>query len=169
MPEQRKGCLPACLRFLASFGSQEPEPSLPKMMVNKKFITASEKNFYLVLRHVLGERGHVLAQVSLAQLIYLPGTNNTNPGRATWWNKLSRRSVDFLICDPDTLRPLVAIELDEPSHAKPKRQQRDMEVEQAFRAAGLPLLRVLAGRSYNTREIADCIAPYIDGRAKIRH
>ena len=169
MPGQRKGCLPTCLRFLAAFGSREPEPSLPKMMINKKFITASEKNFFMVLRHVLSDRGHVLAQISLAQLIYLPGTNNSNQGRATWWNKLSRRSVDFLICDPDTLRPLVAIELDEPSHAKPKRQQRDDKVDKALRAAGLPLLRVLAGRSYNTKEIADCIAPYIGGRAMNKH
>ena len=132
------------------------------MMINKKFITASEKNSYKVLRHVLGDRGYVLMQVSLAQLIYLPGTNKTNEGRATWWNKLSRRSVDFLICDPDTLQPLVAIELDEPSHTTPKRQQRDDEVEKAMTVAGLPLLRVLASRSYSTREIANSLKAYVD-------
>jgi len=64
---------------------------------------------------------------------------------------------------------LVTIELDEPSHATPKRQQRDLEVDKSLQAAGLPRLRVLAGRSYNTREIADCLAPYIEKRAQSRH
>ena len=31
----------------------------------------------------------------------------------TYWNKINRKHVDFLICDDETLKPLVGIELDD--------------------------------------------------------
>lgn len=162
MNKQNRGCLPGWIaRIIAGIDSQSTGPTLPKMNINTKFITPAETNFYRVLSQVLGTRGIVLMQVSLGQLVYVPGSNNANSGRTTWWNKLSRRSIDFLICNPDTLRPMLAIELDEPSHARPRRQQRDEEVEQALRACGLPLIRVVTSRSYSTKEIADCVLPHI--------
>ena len=115
----------------------------------------------LVLVRVIGGRGHVLAQVSLRQLLWLPGTNQSNPGRSTWQNKIAAKSVDFVVSDPATLRPLVVIELDEPTHARPARQDRDEDVETMLRAAGLPYLRVLTSRTYDTRELAAVVAPYL--------
>lgn len=155
-----------CLGFL--FGSSQQSTTtktsaalLPKAQLNKYFISDAEANFFRVLHRVVGERGHILAQVSLRRLIWLPGDNKTNSGRATWQNKIAAKSVDFVICDPAMLRPLVAIELDEPSHARADRQTRDDEVEAILHAAGLPLLRVLTSRAYDTRELADTIMPYL--------
>ncbi len=59
------------------------------------------------------------------------------------------------------LGKLVAIELDEPSHAKPERQTRDVSVDAAIEAAGLPFVRVLTSRSYETRELAAAILPHL--------
>jgi hypothetical protein len=146
-------------------GTQRPAAggkgaAMPKVQVNKFFVSNAEADFFRVLKRVVGDRGHVLAQVSLRQLLWMPGSNQTNPGRATWGNKIAARSVDFLICDPATLRPRLVIELDEPSHAKPERQTRDEEVEAILRAAGLPCLRVLTSRTYDTRELAETILSY---------
>src|SRR5258708_4799703 len=135
--------------------------ALPKVQINKYFISDAEADFFRVLKRVVGDKGHILAQVSLRQLLWMPGSNQTNPGRTTWGNKIAARSVDFLICDPATLRPRLVIELDEPSHAKPERQTRDEEVESILRAAGLPCLRVLTSRTYDTRELAETVLPYL--------
>jgi hypothetical protein len=77
----------------------------------------------------------------------------THAGRASWQIKIHKRSIDFLICHPSTLEPLLAIELDEPSHARPERQSRDTEVEGLLIAADLPLIRMLSSRTWDTREL----------------
>ena len=148
---------------LLGFASSEQAPTaaMPEIRISDRFMSPAEANFYRVLIKVVGDRGHVLAQVSLRQLLYLPGSNKSNPGRAAWQNKIAARSVDFLVCHSSTLRPLVVIELDEETHTKPERQTRDEEVEAVLRAAGLPLLRVLADRSYDTRELDATLAPYL--------
>ena len=130
-------------------------------MVSTRFVTPAEADFFRVLRAVVGDRCHILAQVSLGRLLFFPGSNATNPGRARWWNKVCQRSIDFLLCDPATLKPLLAIELDEPSHEAPARQARDAEVNALLRAAGLAVLRIPTGRTYNTRDLAALLLPHI--------
>ena len=71
------------------------------------------------------------------------------------------RHVDFVVCDVATLRPLVAIELDEPSHGRPERQTRDDDVRAVLAAAGLPLLGVLTSPSYDNRELEASLAEYL--------
>ena len=160
------GCIAVALIIAGLAGTKRPAPrgngaALPKVQVNRYFISNAEADFFRVLKSVVGDKGHVLAQVSLRQLLWMPGSNQTNPGRASWSNKIAARSVAFLICDPATLRPRLVIELDEPSHARPERQTRDDEVEAILRAAGMPCLRVLTSRAYNTRELTETIAPHL--------
>ena len=139
-------------------------PGPPQVRVNKYFVSNAEADFFRVLMRVVAGRGHVLAQVSLRQLLWLPGTNQTNPGRSACQNKIAAKSVDFLVSDPATLRPLLVIELDEPTHARPERQDRDVEVEQLLQAAGLPFIRLLTGRTYDTRELSAAIDPHLPRR-----
>ena len=102
---QPKGCLLGWLFTLLGDRPPASAPPLPNVMPNKFFITDAERAFFLVLRQVTGTRAHILAQVSLKQLLYLPGSNTSNPGRSTWQNKINQRSLDFLLLHPQTLRP----------------------------------------------------------------
>jgi len=61
--------------------------------------------------------------------------------------------VDFLLCDPKTLKPVFAVELDDSSHEHSARQERDAFVEEVFAAAQLPLMRIPAQQAYNTHEL----------------
>jgi hypothetical protein len=161
MAKQRIGCL----GFLfGRFPEKGSGIAIPKVMVSNRFVSEAEANFFRVLQRVVGTRGHVLAQVSLKQLLFLPGSNQSNPGRAVWQNKINQRSIDFVVCDPSTLRPLVAIELHEPSHTKPERQTRDEEVEDLLEAAGLPMCGVLSSRNYDTRELEATVGPHLPRR-----
>lgn len=170
MGEEKVGCLGFLFRLfpglLAGEGGEGGDGAaagaeLPKVMVNNRFITNAEADFFRVLRAVVGERGHILAQVSLKQLLYFPGKGD--PGRQKWQNKMAQKSVDFIICDSNTLKPKVVIELDEPSHARPDRQARDDEVERILKAAGLPVVRVLTSRAYDTRELEAAVGPMLQG------
>ena len=69
--------------------------------------------------------------------------------------------MDFLVCDPATLRPKVVVELDEPSHARAERQTRDAEVEAVLEAAGVPVVRVLTSRMYDTRELEHALREHL--------
>ncbi|MDX1520214.1 MAG: DUF2726 domain-containing protein [Anaerolineae bacterium] len=77
-------------------------------------------------------------------------------------NKINRKHIDFLLCEPKTMRPLLGLELDDASHNAADRQARDELVEQVFAAAGLPLLRQPVRHTYNTTELAGLLQPYLD-------
>ena len=124
----------------------------------KKFVLNAEGDFFRVLRVVVGNRGHVLAQVSLRQLLWFPPKQ---AGLQAWRNRVAQKSIVFVVCDVATLRPLVAIELDEPSHAQPDRQARDEAVHAMLTAAGLPWVCVLTSRTYDTRELESALAAYL--------
>lgn len=63
------------------------------------------------------------------------------------------------------MRPRVGIELDDTSHTRTNRQTRDAVVQQVFDAAGLPLVRFIVQRAYNTGQIASRLSPLIEGAA----
>ena len=65
-------------------------------------------------------------------------------------NRIDRKHVDFLICDPGSMAPALAVELDDGSHARPERRKRDRFVDRVFATAGLPLARIPAQAQYNT-------------------
>lgn len=55
---------------------------------------------------------------------------------------LNEKSVDFVLCDKEDVRILLAIELDDKSHDEVKRTERDQVVEAILKEAELPLLRI---------------------------
>lgn len=155
------GCLGSLLGMFIGKRQDQNTDGIPKVQISNRFISNAEADFFRVLTKVVGNRGHILAQVSLKQLLYLPGKDQTTPGRRTWQNKINQRSLDFLICDPATLQPRLAIELDDSSHARPDRQTRDEEVHLMLEASGLPTVRILCDRNYDTRELAATILPHL--------
>jgi hypothetical protein len=46
---------------------------------------------------------------------------------------MAQKHIDFLLCDPATLRVVLALEVDDRSHARPKRQLRDLIVGVSLR------------------------------------
>ncbi len=78
------------------------------------------------------------------------------PGRE-WqaaWNRIAARHVDFALCEFDTLRPRLVIELDGRSHRRPDRVEHDAFVDRVFAEAALPILHVPFRRAYDPGELA---------------
>lgn len=117
------------------------------------FLSPAEISFFHVVKGVLPPNQYLISKVRLADLFYvkMPHLNRTA------LNSIDRKHVDLVVCDAGTMQPLLGIELDDSSHLQKTSLESDEFKEKAFAAAGLPLLRVVAGRSYNPREIAEMI------------
>ena len=106
----------------------------------KQFLlTKPEHEFYDVLMELVGETHRVFAQVHLSSIF------EHKIKRQSWrgaFSHINGKSVDFVICDKEYISPQLAIELDDSSHGRPDRQERDGDVEHIFEQVGLPLLRI---------------------------
>ena len=117
-------------------------------------VTKSELRFYKSLHKAVLDDFEIFAMVRIADLIRVEkGSAN---GRK-WLNKILSKHIDFVLCDPRSLELVVCIELDDDSHNRPDRIERDKFVNDAFDAADLPLLRIPVESSYNAREVRDLI------------
>jgi hypothetical protein len=115
-------------------GSEGPLPYRRKDYL----CTRAEREFYEQLTRVLGSEYRVFLKVRIADLLTVPR------GTANWqrhFNRISAKHIDFVIADP-ILRPVLAVELDDPTHRADSRQKRDAFVQEALKAAGLPLVNV---------------------------
>jgi hypothetical protein len=146
MNTQNPGCLAAILRIFG-LGKRNPE-KLPYRL-RDDFLSSAEASFFRVLKTMLGDQLIICPKVSLAELFFVAG----GEAYRAYQNKIDRKRIDFLLCDPKTLKPVLAIELDDASHERPDRQERDAFVEEVFATAQLPLVRVPAQRAYNTHEL----------------
>ncbi len=119
--------------------------------VRDDFLSAAELSFYQVLKSMMKDYFVICPQVSLAELFYV---DHPNVNRAAMARIIQKR-VDFVICDPTTMKPRFAIELDDSTHHRAHRMERDEFVERVFAAAKLPLLRIPAQTAYDTRALAE--------------
>lgn len=160
-----KSLLPICVVLIVLVGVL---PLVLKQLVHGKtssvqyfpyrkkdyLLTAAERSFYEVLRSIAGDDLEVFAKVRLLDLVYLPkGTEN----RQSHTNRVMSKHVDFLLCDRRNVSPLLAIELDDSSHERADRAERDTFVDEVFAAAGLPILHIATKRSYAPKELAELI------------
>jgi hypothetical protein len=158
--DKKQGCLGSILQAFGfspqpatreqEFLEEEAEP-LP-YHIRDDFLSPAELNFYRVLCTATGDWAVVCPKVSLGDLFYAQtGSYATN---VAYRNKIDRKHVDFLLCDAQSIYPLVGIELDDGSHQRAYRQERDRFVEEVFEAAGLPLLRIEVQTAYNVQELS---------------
>jgi very-short-patch-repair endonuclease len=117
-------------------------------------LTPAERSFFGVLEHALRGRYTIFAKVRMADVLTV---RHGVEARQAQLNRIVSKHIDFLLCDPHDLAPVLAIELDDRSHRRTSAQARDAFVDEALAGAGLPLLRVPAGRAYEPAAILDLV------------
>jgi hypothetical protein len=127
-------------------------------MTNRSLLTAAEISFYHVLRLSIGEKVTICCKVRLADVFFLPQI----AGRMRYFRPIAMKHVDFLICDRNSMKPLLGLELDDSSHQRPDRIARDQFVNAVFQAAQLTLIHVPVRASYNAQEIRALLTPHIE-------
>lgn len=119
-----------------------------------RLVTKAELRFYKSLVKAVQDDWSIFVMVRIADILTVP---KDTPKRRTWVNKILAKHIDFVLCDSSTLEPVVAIELDDRSHERKDRQERDEFVDHAFESAQLPLVRFPVRSSYRAREIREII------------
>jgi hypothetical protein len=110
--------------------------------VAKPLLTVPEERFFRVLAAVSGDRVHIVCKPRLADFI------QHSDGLAGF-NHISQKHVDFLVCRTGDWMPMLGIEVDDASHNRKDRRERDTFVNNLFAHVGVPLLRIGA------REVED--------------
>jgi hypothetical protein len=146
----------ALAAVVSRLGSSSGEKqNYPFARIDNLFSPA-ERSFYGVLRQLTANRYVVFGKVRLVDVIK-PQPGLTPSERTSALNKISGKHVDFALCDPATLAIVGVIELDDKSHQADGRKQRDLFVDGALSAAGVPVLHIPAQKSYSTVEVGALI------------
>lgn len=103
-------------------------------------MTNREKIMYIVLDEYCKKNKLVLlSKVRIADFIEPIHTNNRR-NFYYWFNRISAKHIDFLICDSESFVPKLAIELDDSTHKYKSRQERDIFVDNVYNSVKLPIM-----------------------------
>lgn len=120
------------------------KPDITKLYVPKPVLTKREYDFYKKLKPLADKCGLcIYTKVRLADLIE-PKPKSENPLWMECFNKIKAKHIDFALADDDT-NIIVLIELDDRSHERPDRIERDDFVNAVLKNTGYTLLRTYGG------------------------
>lgn len=155
---ERPGCLGfliSKIRSLLGFSSEKPA-ALPYRL-RDDFLSPAELSFYRVLVPAAGPGVTVCPKVRLADVLFV-----TRPSEnRSYLNRIIAKHIDFVLCDSSTMQPILVVELDDASHQRSRRQERDAFLDRAVAAAKLPILRVRAQQDYAVGALADQLRPLL--------
>lgn len=140
-----------CVRIL----SKKNEPTYIK---KTGLLTPSERSFFGVIEQIINNKARIFCKVRIADIMDISGIKN----KRSWWkafSKISQKHIDFIICSKDDFSFYCAIELNDKSHNKEERKQRDEFIRKIFISVGLPLIEINTSRQYRLSELKEIIYP----------
>lgn len=109
----------------------------------RKLLTDREESFYRILEPVCQKNGWmILMKLRLADLVEVKTKDIRKNDYMRYFNRIKAKHTDFVLIDPQSLDILCGIELDDPSHERADRIERDQFVDRVYQAASIPLLHV---------------------------
>jgi very-short-patch-repair endonuclease len=134
-------------------GDKKEEKKKPLYKYTRKnfLISRPEHEFFDILVEILGNKYNIFTQVHLPTILEHKVVGQNWKGA---FSHINGKSVDFVICDKAYIKPLLAIELDDKSHEREDRIERDSEVERMLQEAGMPLVRFGNNGLFNKEEIS---------------
>lgn len=127
------------------------------------FLSAAEKCFYDVLMELVGEDITICPKPAVREVLRVRA--DVKKDRQKYFNWISQKHVDFVLCDRDSMEILCAVELDDSTHNRRDRHQRDAFMDKAFQKAGLPLFHVPCRKVYGARELRE-LCEFLYGKDK---
>jgi len=141
--------------------SQEAASDFPYKKLPALF-TPAERSFLGVLDQAVGKDFRLFGKVRVADVL-APREGLNKSAWQTAFNKINRKHFDFVLCAPGDLSVICAIELNDQSHQKKNRQDRDAFLAGACAASGVPLVSFPAQHAYSASDVSAKIAEAISG------
>src|SRR5215216_2172325 len=121
--------------------------------LREHFLSTPERALLKVLQKMMGERYLICPKVALNDIFYIARPNEN----VHFFNKFFRKHVDFLLCEPETLKPAIGIELVKPIF-KAETREADQFMGELFLSTGLPLVHVRPSEHYSEKDLTDLFA-----------
>ncbi len=114
------------------------------------FLTSPEKILFEILRDIAIDKNfYVFPQLQLSKMLYVQDDVNDIREKFDWINKLS---IDFVIFNA-SLEPLLAIELNDKTHAWINRKARDQFVIKSLEENNIPFLTIATDLLNNKEQV----------------
>ena len=128
---------------------KEPDERLPYRL-REPFMSATELALYRALVELVERRYVICPKVALNDIFYIVRPNEN----VNFFNKIFRKHIDFLLCDPSTLKPVFGVELVKPI-AKSETRESDQFMEDLFLSAGIPLVHIPTSGQYRIPDLVE--------------
>ena len=123
-------------------GTKQVKDRLPYRL-RKQFFSVTEMALFSVLQEMSAGRYIICPKVALNDIFYIQRPNEN----VHFYNKIFRKHIDFLLCEPDNMRPAFGVDLVKPI-TKDETRSADQFMEDLFFDAGLPLVHVPTDARY---------------------
>jgi hypothetical protein len=118
----------------------------------RALFSPAERSFLGVLDQAVGDEYRVFGKVRVADVME-PWRGLDNSARQKAFNRINAKHFDFVLCAKSDLSVVGVVELDDASHQRRKRRERDAFVVKACQAAALPLIQIQAQASYSVANV----------------
>lgn len=126
--------------------------------LNTRLFSRAETSFFHALEAAIDGKLRIFGKVRIADVMQVKkGLRGKEWGYQ--FGRIKAKHFDYVLCTPNTLKIVCAIELDDSSHQRPDRVKRDEFVNAACKASGLKLHRFKQQKYYNPTDISDRIFP----------
>ena len=130
----------AAVLFVIWLVRRRKKPDITDYFQPVSILTDRERDFFRVLKPVADEYGlHILMKIRLADLVE-PLPKDRNPFWMECFNKVKSKHIDFALADDDA-EIIALIELDDSTHSRADRVERDIFVNAVLEKTGYVLLR----------------------------
>lgn len=119
-------------------------------------MTNSEEAFFLKLSRVLSNQYYIFPQIHLASILE---HKVKGQGWKYAFGHINGKSVDYVLCDKNSLEIIFAVELDDYTHKYKNRKRRDREVERMLKNAGVQLIRIPVDAATSGEDILRLFTP----------
>lgn len=122
--------------------------------------TNSEIAFMEALHIAVDGRGSIFGKVRIADVLE-PAKGLSRSNWQSSFNKIAMKHFDFVICNNDDLSIICAIELDDKSHQRKDRIERDLFVNDACESAKFSLIRFKVSSSYQISDLQNKLSSFL--------
>jgi hypothetical protein len=117
--------------------------------LNEKFLSDVEIKFYKVLKNMASGRLEIFPKVSLTDVFSNPRIVNSEHRQQVY-----QSYIDFLLCDSETFKPVLAVELIDSSLSPDGSVEKYDGLSSVFAGSDLPFVQLQSQESYQISELA---------------
>jgi hypothetical protein len=123
---------------------------------NKGLFSNVECTFIRLIEVAVGKEYRVMCRIRLSDILSLHRNTDRKTAR-TALSRANNKYLDFVLCDRESMKPVIAIDLVHDKGNEGYKLQRDWFVGGALDAARIPHLRIKVKSGYKPEEIRACI------------